>query len=149
MIVTEVSSIFNGRDRAYIYIILSKAYRAIYVGETNDRRGTIGRFRAHIGSSGTFRKRFEERIGEDIEQIDDLILLSYLLPTDQLFTGVASTHRQSVEYLVQVKLIEMRAGLIKPFKVVSEVRTFSTTSEKRVEKLAEAIVLDFISYYKI
>ncbi|MEK4009405.1 hypothetical protein [Paenibacillus sp. FSL H3-0333] len=148
MIITEISNIFNGHERAYIYIILSKSYRAVYVGETNDRRGTIGRFRAHIGSYGTFRKRFEERINEDLENIDDLTLLSYLLPSEQLYTSVASTYRQSVEYLVQIKLLERRASLDKAFKVISEVRTFSTTSEKKVDKLAEAIALDFINYYK-
>ncbi|WP_144027143.1 hypothetical protein [Paenibacillus sp. FSL R7-0273] len=149
MIVTEISSIFSGRERAYIYIILSKSHRTVYVGETNDRHGTIGRLRAHIGSCGTFRKRFEERIDDDLENVDDLILLSYVLPSDPLYTGVASTYRQSVEYLVQVKLLERRASLNKAFKVISNVRTFSTTSEKKVEKLAETIVLKFIDYYNI
>lgn len=146
-ICSKISTIYDGSDKSYIYLWVSKGHRFLYVGETNERRGTFGRARSHIGSLGTLRKQVEVKLGERLETVDDLNLLSFILPQEPKFTGIESTYRESVEYLVQVKLIERRVQCNPPFKIISTVRPFSRTTEASIQKIAEEIVEGFLSVY--
>lgn len=118
---SDLSSCFMGVGRGYIYILYSKKQHALYVGQTNDRAGTIGRLNAHISTNGTFRIRLLEKEGIDLNEVDDLHMFSYSLPKDPRFTGLDRSYREGVEYLVQKQLHEVR-GRLKPFmRIVSNV----------------------------
>jgi hypothetical protein len=143
-----ISNIFDGKNKSYIYIWVSKKLKCVYIGETNEKRGTFGRARSHIGSKGTLRLRVEERLGERLETGDDFTLLTFQLPKEDKYTGIESSYRESVEYLVQKMLIESRGSYTPTFKLISNVRTFNRTQEASVNRIAEDIVDGFSKVYK-
>ena len=144
---TFVSNIFSGISRAYIYIWLSKSHGFVYVGQTNERYGTWGRGYSHIQSSGTLRTRCEDSIGVYLDTVEDLILFSYPLPESPEFTNTESSFRLAVEYLVQIKLHEIRNSVTHRFRIVSNVTSTDRTNNKLVRDLATHIVTDFIKNY--
>lgn len=140
-------SIGYKRERAYIYLWVSKEMRVVYVGQTNEKNAVIGRAIGHISENGTLRKRcFEE--GLVLENIDDFMLLSYELPNEKRFISVESSFRLAVEYLVQVKLHEVRAKLNPIFKIISKVTYTDCASDNNIIKIADDIVTDFVNIYK-
>ena len=148
MITTRVFNIHNGIDTAYIYIWLSKTFSIIYIGMTNNSCGPIGRAQGHFNNKGTFRKRFLEETGLGVENVNDMILLSFSLPKDRVFISTESSYRESVEYLV-MKELQLRRGSVSPsFDIISWHDRFPRrTSNSVVKKIANKITNDFISVF--
>ena len=144
---TQIKGILNGAF-AYIYIWYSKQGRCIYVGQTNEKHGVLGRARSHIGSTGTLRLRVHEKKGASIEEYDDWNLLSYRLPAQKNYTSIESSHRLAVEYLIQVKLLEIRGDLNPPLQIISNVTYSDYCSQPRIIRLAEEIIEEFKSSYR-
>ncbi len=144
---TFISTIFNGKSQAYIYIWVSKSEKMVYVGQTNESYGTFGRGYSHLQSKGTLRNRCLERIGLFLEQIDDLHLYSYPLPNEAEFISVESSFRLAIEYLVQFKLYEKRKELNPTFQIISNIATNGRTNNSNVLRIAETIVKHFTDDY--
>jgi len=144
---THVANIFNGLDRAYVYIWLSKSAQAVYVGQTAGRTGSLGRGHAHSCTRGQLRRRLDKKLGVDPEDFDDFLLTSYLLPLSQEFIGPESSYREAVEYLVQTNLQQLRGGVRPGFRIISWVRSNDRTSDLGVQLLAQDIVADFLMSY--
>ena len=138
---------YNGKKEAYIYIWFSKKYRMVYVGETNNVYGVIGRGIQHIkkGEGTLYNKVFER--GYNLYDIDDFMLLSYPLPREKKFMTEETSYRISVEYLVQIKLIEQRICVKNPYSIISNVVPGAFTKLKRLDDIANNIVDDFINLY--
>ncbi len=141
-----VSSAFDGTN-AFIYLWISKKCRVIYVGQTNDKRGSFGRAFGHIRDNGTLRTRFEEEVGIKLEAADDLILVSYPLPKEPKFTGEESSYREAIEYLVQINLRDIRGDVQPKFCLISNVRTMERASNISIKKYADEIINDFLINY--
>ena len=146
LIPTLISTCFDGA-RAYVYLWLSKRYRVLYVGQTYGGQGALGRAAQHVSPDGTFRMRFEEEVGLPLEHANDLMLLSFDLPSERIYLTSASTYRESVEYLVQVGLWDARASCSPPFTIISNTRTSPRASETAVQRVAEQIVATFVRSY--
>ncbi len=144
---THIADIFNGLDRAYVYIWLSKSAGAVYVGQTAGRTGSFGRGHAHFRPLGQLRRRMDNKLGVDPEDYDDFLLTSYLLPLSQEFIGPESSYREAVEYLVQTNLQQLRGGVKPGFRIISWVRANDRTSDLGVQLLAQNIVADFLMSY--
>jgi hypothetical protein len=150
MIRTNIFNIHNGIDTSYIYIWLSKVHTVIYIGMTNNSSGPIGRANGHFNSRGTFRKRFLQERGFGIEQVQDMILLSFPLPQSMLYTSEESSYRESVEYLVQKDLQLQRGALIPNYDIVSWHDRFpKRTGNSEVKKIATDIVQRFVINYNL
>lgn len=145
MVETYISNQIFRNDRAYIYIWFSKKHKVIYVGMTNSRTGTLGRAAQHIDRNGTFRFRFQQRLGYSINNADDLILFSFILPPNKVFITVESSYREAVEYLVQKKLILLKGMLQYTYDVISWVRTNERTSDTLVRGISEEVVREFVA----
>ena len=144
---TFISNCFDGAGTAYVYLWISKKWRVVYVGQTNNAIGTIGRAYGHLGSGGTLRYLFEDVVGVRLEEADDLFLVSYALPQEAEYIGEESSYREAIEYLVLYKLTFIRGQLEPTFKLISGNRYSSRASIPRVERYAEAIVNDFQANY--
>jgi hypothetical protein len=142
-----ISTIFNGSSQAYIYIWISKTERFIYVGQTNERFGTLGRCLSHIQPNGTLRMRCLERVGLELELINDLHLVSFLLPPTSDFISNNSSFRLAVEYLVQTGLHEAKKDVSPSFQIISNICTTSYVMNSTVIKVAKEIINDFKSVY--
>ena len=115
---------------------------------TNNSAGPIGRAGGHFSAKGTFRKRFLEEKGIGIENVQDMILLSFPLPKAQLYISEESSYRESVEYLVQKELQIVRGTLTPSYDIVSwHERYPRRTSNSEVKRIASTIVQDFLSNY--
>ena len=147
MIETFVSNIFLGVDQAYIYIWISKIHKAVYVGMTNDRVGTLGRASAHLNPNGTLRKQFLNSKGYPIDTTDDFKLLTFALPRKKEYCTVERSYREGVEYLVQKELLLIRGTLSPTFDVISWVRNSPRTGNAEVIATAKSIVARFVSEY--
>ncbi len=138
---------YKGRLEAYIYIWFSKSARLVYVGETNNIHGVVGRADQHVGhSSGTLYHRVFDK-GFDLDSIEDFVLLSYPLPREKKYTSEETSYRISVEYLVQKLLIERKKDFKPSFMLVSNVEAGPHTGLNSVRRLAEDIVVDFCEAY--
>lgn len=144
---TNISNIFDGINTAYIYLWLSKNWRVVYVGQTNDVKGTLGRACGHVATDGSLRRNFENEIGIPLEQADDLLLISYSLPKSPEYLSLETSYREAVEYLVQVKLFQIRGNLSPPFRLISKVRPNDRVTEISINEYANAIVEDFQQSY--
>jgi hypothetical protein len=141
-----ISSAFDGTN-AFVYLWISKKYQVIYVGQTNDRRGSLGRALSHVREQGTLRIRFEEEVGVKLETADDLMLVSYPLPREPEYTGEESSYREAVEYLVQIGLRDIRGNVQPKFNLISFVRTGGRVSTPLIKKYAEEITSNFLETY--
>ena len=138
---------YKGRLEAYIYIWFSKSTQLVYVGETNNIHGVIGRACQHVGhSNGTLYHRVYDK-GYDLDQIDDFVLLSYPLPREKRYISEETAYRISLEYLVQKKLIENRINSPVKYTLVSKVEVGPYTGLAILQKIANEIVEDFCFAY--
>ncbi len=141
-----ISNVFDG-SRAYIYVWVSKRWRVLYVGQTNDPAGTLGRAYGHVQPDGALRKRFYETIALPLEHADDLVLLSYPMPARPEYQSRASSYRLAVEYLVQTAMWEVRTRVAPSFTVISAVTTNARTRDAEVRSLAKDVIDAFETAY--
>ena len=138
---------YKGRLEAYIYIWFSKSTRLVYVGQTNNINGVVGRANQHVSyGTGTLYNRVYDK-GYDLNNIDDFVLLSYPLPREKRYTSEETSFRISVEYLVQKKLIEKRINSNTTYELVSNVVVGPHVGLAVIESIADKIVEDFCEVY--
>lgn len=138
---------YKGRLEAYIYIWFSKSTKLVYVGETNNIHGVVGRANQHVGhGKGTLYHRVYDK-GYDLDRIDDFVLLSYPLPREKRYISEETAYRISVEYLVQKKLIENKINSPIKYTLVSNVEVGPYTGLASIQKIADDIVEDFREAY--
>jgi len=148
MIKTYVQNCFNGVGQSYIYIWLSKNHQVVYVGMTNRYSGTIGRADGHFNVTGTFRKRFIQNKGYNIERVTDMILLSFPLPNKKEYYSEERSYREAVEFLVHKELLRKRTKVNPTYDVVAWVRDApKRTGNYEVQKLANEISQAFFAQY--
>lgn len=133
---------------SYIYIWVSKKTKSVYVGQTYNKRGAIGRAYEHVSSEGTLRKRFLDVHGMQLEQVNDLFLLSFPLPKEGLFCSSESSYRIAVEYHVQIKLLFIRDRVDPIFRIISNVTSSEYSSHKRLQMIADDISERFLLIYE-
>jgi len=147
MIETKIQNIFDGYSKAYIYIWLSLRAQIIYIGMTNSITGTLGRAAQHVSANGTLRLNILKNIGTHMENYDDYILFSFLLPTQKEFISVERSYREGVEFLVQKQLRIANGQLPKSYSIVSRVRYSPRVENYIVKKLADEISTEFLRRY--
>lgn len=139
---------YKGHREAYIYIWFSKEYKVVYVGETNNVRGVIGRAYEHVSlKSGTLKKCLDEK-GYDLYELNDLLLLSYSLPPENEFLSEETAYRISVEYLVQYYLQILRKDADEPYQLISHVTPGPFVDHERIKNIAKKISQDFVEVYR-
>lgn len=139
---------YKGRQEAYIYIWFSKENKVVYVGQTNNINGVVGRAVQHVTvGTGTLFNCLDEK-GLDLYELNDLLLLSYPLPREKKFLSEETSYRISVEYLVQTNLYLMRQYTDDPFQIISHVTTGPYIDLERIKNIAKKISDDFIELYK-
>lgn len=139
---------YKGRREAYIYIWFSKEYKVVYVGETNNVNGVVGRANQHVSiGKGTLYNCLDEK-GYDLYELNDLLLLSYSLPPEKIFLSEETAYRISVEYLVQYYLQILRKETDEPYQLISHVLPGPFINHERIKNIAKKISDDFIELYK-
>lgn len=148
MIETDILSIFDNR-RAYIYIWYSKHKQCVYVGQTCGSQGVLGRACSHTSKNGTLRLRFYEYYGDKLESTSDWKLFSFSLPDKSKYTTSESAFRLGVEYLVQVKLHEIRGYASPPFRIISNIQYVDQCNLRETKNEAMTIVNKLSNIFSI
>ncbi|HEX8600714.1 MAG TPA: hypothetical protein VF952_19630 [Chloroflexia bacterium] len=143
---TQLGSCFLGNGQAYIYILYSRNQRALYVGQTSDQSGVVGRLCAHISQGGTLRTRLYDH-GVDLNDVDDLTVFAYRLPDDPRYTGIDRAYREGVEYLVQ-KGLRLDTGALRPaLVIVSNVTYNEAATQVSIQNTAQLVLEAFKTSY--
>ena len=142
----HIGDCFVGNRRSYIYILYTKSERRLYIGQTNEQCGVIGRLAGHVGARGTLRMRLLDE-GIELDEIEDLRVFAYRLPNDLRYIGIDSSHREGVEHLVQKRLHTLRGDLTPPMKIVSNVEYNAAADLAHVKAIADQLITTFLSVY--
>lgn len=138
---------YKGKIEAYIYIWFSRSTKLVYVGETNNVHGVVGRANQHIDhTTGTLYQRVYDK-GYDLDKIDDFVLLSYPLPREKRYMSEETAYRISVEYLVQKNLIGNKINSMRKYTLISKVETGPYINLVCIQEIANNIVMDFLEAY--
>lgn len=137
---------YKGEIEAYIYIWFSKENGLVYVGQTNNKNGVIGRASQHVQKGGTLYERCYD-CGYELNEINDFILLSFPLPREKNFLSEETSFRNSVEFLVQHNLLVLNSKVKRKYKLISYVEPGQYTNHYRIKQLANDISEKFIKIY--
>jgi len=106
MIVAEVQFDNTLKSGGHIYLISCSRHKVLYVGQTNQKVGALGRLSQHVSetSSNTFIKRTKQ-----IRRIDEINLgavsfYAVRLPSERMFHSQARDYREAVEHIVQTNV---------------------------------------------
>lgn len=128
----------------------SCAEHIVYVGQTLDKRGVMGRWVDHLSrrESSSFFCRLSDIDEDAFDRIADLRILAWDLGDNRSFATVETSHREAVEYLVQKELWTFCGDLDPWLKPISKVRASAAVERDFVRDKAGEIVAEFRSYYE-
>lgn len=139
---------FVGSRRGIVYVGCSKQARIGYIGQTAGGTGVLGRWSHHLSAIGSsFWRRVEERGQCAPETITDLAVFAVELGGEPHWNGLESSHREAVEYLVQIGLRRVCGDLDPYLRIISEVRANENCALGFVRDRADAVVSAFIGWY--
>ena len=134
--------------RPYVYLGFSCAEHIVYVGQTIDKRGFMGRWIDHLsrGADSSFCARLAEYDEKAFDRITDLRILAWDLGDDPNFHTLETSHREAVEFLVQK---DLRNARLDPWlKPISTVRFSPAVNRDFVKEKASEIVDEFKAHYE-
>ncbi|WP_020375129.1 hypothetical protein [Sulfobacillus thermosulfidooxidans] len=124
----------------FLYVLCLPDLKAVYVGETADALGILGRIHGHLTSGGTLRQRLEA-YEYSIRSVDELgrmtIVIVDLIEFDPQAQLVLL--RRALEYLVQQALRTIGCQTETQFVVISTVRPTERIYDKDVRDIAITI----------
>lgn len=133
------SKVADRKPQIYIISIM-KPEPLVYVGQTCQKNGVLGRFYQHM-SGGTLTEIMSEN---GIREFEDVSVLAIDLSEYSIFDDVYSRKREALEFLIQREMKVEGCKTPVPFKVVSRVYHNGEVSNHKIEKLAKRIVKNII-----
>lgn len=135
----------------YVYILYTVNPEAfVYVGETEDLNGAIGRLAGHIklNNPGTFIKKFMENSNYDVSCLKDIHMIAFDISEHEIFTGeINKTRRRALEYLLHFKILGFSCddSVKIPYTVVSHVQTQERfISDRKINDICNEIFKEAI-----
>lgn len=145
---------------AYLYFIyiIDEGIGYLYIGETTEKRGAMGRLAYHLqydnkknreySEGATFLKRLiedDKAYFNDANEIKDITMICYNLSCFGDFTGkLYKSNREAIEFLVQSEMRERSVDktLRIPYCIISNVESNSYTNLDDYQKWAREICDD-------
>lgn len=121
-----------------IYIIcVMQPKPVVYVGQTCQRNGILGRFLQHMIPGGTLMNIMWE---DEIYEFEDISVIAVDLSEYGIFNDVYSRKREALEFIIQREMKVEGCKSSIPFKVISNVYYNSEVTNHRLDELAKQIV---------
>lgn len=124
-----VSSPSIANRHSYIYILYTtiKDNSFLYVGETEERNGVVGRLAGHlnIDPPGTFLAKITEYSTNEIEDVCGVNVIAFDVSDYQIFSGdVNKTRRRALEYVIHFGMLKYSCTeeVTIPYTVISHVQ---------------------------
>jgi len=140
---------------AFLYCIhalvptdIKSTSKAMYIGQTRNRFGAIGRLTQHLSNDDTCNT-FKQRIGAIFNTGDKLTDISFIAcPLSPLksFLVDSPDYREAVEALVQDKVIQSIVKQNLKVVVVSRISYNAYTRERFIQEEADAISREILTW---
>lgn len=128
--------------KPFIYFIaVVKPYPLLYVGQTCQRQGVLGRFLQHLDEKGTFRKRALEAGVTEFEEIE---VVTVDLSNYADLANVKNRKRDALEFLIHCEMKSQGCKTKIPFEVISFVRNNNLTFDFDIQELSKSITTNVI-----
>ncbi len=103
----DVSNTEIGARRGYIYAVVLPVYRVLYIGQTRNALGALGRLAQHLSYSGsaTLRQRIARHLGGHAVDLGDACSIAYSLADRTEFSGDSGVYREAVEAVTQATIL--------------------------------------------
>ncbi|MFV9504231.1 MAG: hypothetical protein AB4911_06665 [Oscillochloridaceae bacterium umkhey_bin13] len=135
---------------AFVYVIHSKDFRCIYIGQTRSVYGAIGRLAQHLSEthSNTFQQRICALNKLESVSLGRVDFAAVPLRGKKEFLSDSSDYRESVEYLVQWDLLRFvrKEGI--QLQVISRVRSKYYITEEFIKQEANEVVQKLTDWLK-
>lgn len=135
--------------KPYVYVIYTTEPEGyVYVGETEDRNGAIGRLAGHIKvySPGTFISRYIENSMESVSELKDIKMIAFDIGEYEIFSGdINKTKRRALEYLLHYSLLEYSSSMevFIPYNVISFVQAQERyINDKNIRMISEKLFME-------
>lgn len=133
----DVSSSKVAVRKPQVYIIcVMKPEPVVYIGQTCQKNGVLGRFFQHM-SGGTLTKIMW---GNGIHEFEDVSVIAFDLSEYGIFEDVYSRKREALEFLIQREMKVVGCKSFIPFKVISKVYYNGEVTNPQIEKYAKQIM---------
>jgi hypothetical protein len=105
----EISDGEVGVAVGYVYAVVLPTHRVLYIGQTRNALGALGRLAQHVSysSSATLRQRVSRHLGYDEVSLGPLRYLACPLGDEREFCGTSSVYREAVEAVTQARILNV------------------------------------------
>lgn len=127
----SISNPMVGHRRPYIYFIYTlQPEGLLYIGETEDYNGLLGRLAGHMkfNPPGTFVKKCIKNYIDYENDLCEINMIGLDLSEFQMFSGGTNkSQRRALEYLLHFEMIQLSSddSVIIPYEVISHVEANS------------------------
>lgn len=128
--------------KPFIYFIaIVKPYPLLYVGQTSQRQGVLGRLLQHLDEEGTFRKRVLEAGVVEIEEIE---VVTVDLSKYSDFANIYNRKQDALEFLIHCEMKSQGCKTKIPFEVISFVRNNNLVFDFDIQELSKIITYEVV-----
>lgn len=129
------------KPQIYIICVL-KPKPVVYVGQTCQKNGILGRFFQHMTEGGTLTQIMWEN---EIYEFEDISVMAVDLSEYGIFDDVYNRKREALEFIIQREMKVEGCKSEIPFRVLSRVFYNSEVANHKIDKLAKQIVKKIIT----
>jgi len=131
--------------KPFIYFIaILSPVPLLYVGQTCQRQGVLGRLLQHLDTNGTLRVR---AIEAGIDEFQNVEIITLDLSDYLMFGDIHNRHREALEYLLHCEMKAQGCKTRIPFEVISYVRANRLTYDFDLQRMAKELVHEVV--YKL
>jgi hypothetical protein len=144
-----LSDTIIAKRKPFLYCIcIQKPTAFVYIGQSSQRQGALGRFVQHLDNEGTLVKRAREVGVTDFEEIT---VVAVDLTDYYIFNGLYSRKRDALEFLIHSSMKAKGCKSVIPFEVISYVSNCSLIHDVNIQRISEDVtqkICDEIPFFK-
>jgi hypothetical protein len=132
-----ISDVKIARQKPYVYCIcILRPSAFVYIGQSAEKRGVLGRFIGHVSKDGTLMKKTKEAGVVDFE---DVTVVAMDLTDYHIFDGLYSRSRTALEFLIHSSMKAKGCKANTPFEVISYVSNCSLIHDENIQRIAKEV----------
>ena len=132
-----INNLEISRQKPCIYCICILSPTAlVYIGQSAEKRGVLGRITNHLCSDGTLMKRVQDVGVLDFQNIN---VVAVDLTDYKIFDDLYSGKRNALEFWVNSRMKAKGCKSLIPFEVISHVANSSWIHDFKIQEIAEEV----------
>jgi hypothetical protein len=115
---------------------VGKPVPLVYIGQSAQKQGVLGRLVQHISVGGTLLSRVQKA---GVIAIEDITVIAVDLSKYQIFNGLHSLNRDALELNINRSMKAMGCKATVPFEVISYVSNSSRAFDGDIQRIADDV----------